>query len=184
MVEVHRVRERLRIIELGGAIKGITHLIPISGHKQRHRAGDTKRWNLNNAIWYVGLIQLEHGRQRIDIERRKIFRLNQQHHLLGVGVRRNVGHVQRIVLRGWELHAAGGRTQRLEQRLSGGFVARYRVKMHLVETKILFVTANQRKHDVHFIVIITVARRFHNLRDETVQAEIIHERLTQFIVSP
>ena len=56
--------------------------------------------------------------------------------------------------------------------------------MHLVKAKILFVTTNQRKHDIHFIVIITVARRFHNLRDETVQAEIIHERLTQFIVSP
>ena len=104
--------------------------------------------------------------------------------MLGAGVRRNVGHVQRIVLRGRELHAASGRTQRLEQRLSGGFVARHRVKMHLVETKILLVMANQRKHDVHFIIIITVARRFHNLRDETVQAEIIHERLTQFIVSP
>ena len=60
MVEIHRVRERLRIIELGSAIKGVTRLIPISGHKQRHRAGDTKVWNLNDAIWHVGLIQLKH----------------------------------------------------------------------------------------------------------------------------
>ena len=104
--------------------------------------------------------------------------------MLGVGVCRDIGHVERIVLGAWELHTSGGRTQRLEQRLGGRFVARYIIKMHLVEAEILFVVAYQRKHDVHFIVIIAITRGLHNLRNETVQPEIINERLSQLIFSP
>ena len=44
--------------------------------------------------------------------------------------------------------------------------------------------ANQGKHDVHFVVIIGVSRGFHDLRNEPVQSEIVHERLPQFVIGP
>lgn len=56
--------------------------------------------------------------------------------------------------------------------------------MHLVEAEVLLVVAYQRKHDVHLIVIIGITRGLHNLRNETVQAEVIYERLSQFVSSP
>ena len=56
--------------------------------------------------------------------------------------------------------------------------------MNLIKTKILLVVTNQRQHDVHFVVFITVSRRFHNLRNKSIQTVIIHESLPQFVISP
>ena len=56
--------------------------------------------------------------------------------------------------------------------------------MHPVEAEILLVMANQGKHDVHFVVIVGITWGFHNLRYETVQSEVVHERLPQFVVGP
>ena len=99
MIEEQSVTQGLRIIELSSAIHNIAHLIPVGRYKQRDSTGDTEVRNLNDTIRHFGLVQLEHGTQCVNVKRRKIFRLNQQHHLLGVRIRRNVGHVQRVVLR-------------------------------------------------------------------------------------
>ena len=184
MVQIQSVAKCLRVIELGCAVHGVTHLIPVGRYKQRDSAGDAEVRHLHDTIRHFGLIQLEHGAQCVNVKGRKIFRFNQQHHLLRVGVCRNFGHVERVVLGAGELHTSGGRTQRLEQRLGGRFIRRDTIKMHLIKTKIPLVVAYQRKHDVHFIIIIAVARRFHNLRNETVQAEVINERLSQFVICP
>nr|DAW01828.1 MAG TPA: hypothetical protein [Bacteriophage sp.] len=184
VIQIHCVGECLRVVELGSAIKSVAHLIPVSRHKQCHRARNAKTRHLNNTIRHVGLIQLKHRRQAINIKRCEIFRLDKQHHLLRVSIRRNIVYIKSIILCARETHTPRSRTQRLKQRLGRRFIGRCRIKMNLIKTKILLVVTNQRQHDIHFIVIIRITGSFHNLRDETVQAEVVHERLTQFVVSP
>ena len=110
MVQIHCVGECLRVVELRGAIKGIAHLIPVSGHKQCHRARNAESRHLDDTIRYVSLVQLEHRRQTVNVKRGEVFRLNQQHHLLRISIRRNIVYVEGVVLCARETHTPGGRT--------------------------------------------------------------------------
>ena len=157
MMQVVFEREVSGIVERWfDTVPHVTRVDEVLGRDRGVHVRDGELGNLDDAVLDFRLVELEHRRQCVHVERCHDFRRNPDHERIAVLV---YGNGNMVVEHGRETHTPCNRADALEQLLRRRLVGRGRAHVVAVQTAHAPICLREHlNHDVHLVVVVRAVR--------------------------